>query len=37
MQGYLNIALGSDRYVEMAVNLATSLRHFDKNRPTAAE
>jgi hypothetical protein len=33
MQGYLTIALGSDRYVEMAVNLAASLRHFDKSRP----
>jgi hypothetical protein len=33
MQGYLTIALGFDRYVEMAINLASSLRHFDKTRP----
>ncbi|HEY2008390.1 MAG TPA: hypothetical protein VGH23_05340 [Rhizomicrobium sp.] len=33
MQGYLTVALDQDRYVDMAVNLARSLRHFDKTRP----
>lgn len=33
MQGYLTVAMDQDRYVTMAVNLARSLRHFDKSRP----
>lgn len=33
MQGYLTVALDFDRYVDMAVNLAYSIRHFDKKRP----
>lgn len=32
-QGYLTVALDFDRYVDMAVNLAFSIRHFDKSRP----
>lgn len=32
-QGYLTVALDFDRYVDMAVNLACSIRHFDKSRP----
>ena len=32
-QGYLTVALDFDRYVDMAVNLAFSIRHFDKTRP----
>lgn len=33
MQGYLTVALDQDKYVDMAVNLARSLRHFDNKRP----
>lgn len=33
MQGYITLALGLDQYVEMAANLAWSIRHFDKTRP----
>lgn len=33
MQGYLTVALDFDRYADMAVNLACSIRHFDKVRP----
>jgi hypothetical protein len=32
-QGYLTVALDFDRYVDMAINLAYSIRHFDKERP----
>jgi hypothetical protein len=33
MQGYLTVALDFDRYLDMAINLAYSIRHFDKERP----
>ena len=33
MQGYLTVALDRDKYVDMAVNLAHSIRYFDKTRP----
>jgi hypothetical protein len=32
-EGYLLLATGPARYVEMARNLAASIRHHDKNRP----
>ncbi len=33
MQGYITIALGPQKYVDMAVNLAKSIRFFDPTRP----
>ncbi len=33
MQGYITLALDRDRYVDMALNLARSLKYFDPKRP----
>jgi len=33
MQGYITVALGMQKYVDMAVNLARSIRHYDPIRP----
>lgn len=33
MQGYVTIALDKQKYVDMAVNLAKSIRYFDPTRP----
>lgn len=34
MQGYVTVALDRSKYVDMAVNLARSLKYFDPKRPT---
>ncbi|MTJ83675.1 MAG: hypothetical protein F8N37_22030 [Telmatospirillum sp.] len=33
MQGYVTVALDKQKYVDMAVNLARSIRYFDPGRP----
>ena len=33
MQGYITVAFGADKYFEMAVNLAKSIKRFDLKRP----
>jgi hypothetical protein len=33
MQGYITIAMDRERYVDMALNLARSLKYFDPKRP----
>lgn len=33
MQGYITLALDRERYVDMALNLARSLKYFDPGRP----